>query len=53
MHVELELELLRTERELLARVVAARQAEQLGEDFVGLDDRRVVGAMRGPDRRAA
>lgn len=53
LRVDVELEMLRTDRELLARVVAAQHAQQLGEDFVGLDDRRHGHAMRGEDRRAA
>ena len=51
--VELELEMLRTERELTERVIAKQAASQLGEDFVGTNDRRIAGSMRGVDRRAA
>lgn len=53
LRVDVELEMLRTDRELLARVVAKQHAQQLGEDFAGFDDRRHGGTMRGEDRRAA
>ena len=51
LRVDVELEILRTELELLGRVLSLIQAQQLGEAFVGLDDRRVAGSMRGEDRR--
>jgi hypothetical protein len=53
MYEEAFLEMLRTERELTERVVFKMASQQLGEAWVGLDDRRQHGAMRGPDRRAA
>lgn len=50
---EAVIELAKLQREALERVVAKRAAEQLGEAWIGLDDRRHSTAMRGPDRRAA
>lgn len=46
------LEIARTERELRVRVLQKIAAQQLGEAWVGLDDRRAE-ERDGPDRRAA
>jgi hypothetical protein len=46
-----ELEMLRIVRDAYERAVAKVHAQQLGEVFVGLDDRRHSTAMRGADRR--
>lgn len=51
---EVILEMARTDRELRARVLAKQQAQQLGEAFAGLDDRRdATSPLRGADRRTA
>jgi len=49
---DLDLEMAIMEREAYERVVAKMRAEQLGEAWVGLDDRRAEHSpMRGADRR--
>lgn len=46
------LEMLKTEREAYRRAIIKITADQLGEAFIGLDDRRTNDThMRGPDRR--
>jgi hypothetical protein len=49
---DMAIEFSRIEREAYANIAAKRASEQLGEAWVGLDDRRTTpNAMRGPDRR--
>lgn len=50
-NLDMLLEVARLQREALTAVHAKHAAQQLGEDFVGLDDRRIEGSMRGEDRR--
>jgi hypothetical protein len=48
---DIVIEMARTERELRARVIAKIAAQQLGELWIGLDDRR--SEDRGQDDRRA
>lgn len=52
--IEEIIELAKTLRECYQRAVVKATADQLGEAFVGLDERRrEPNAMRGQDRRVA
>lgn len=50
--VDVVIEVARTEREAVRLILARKSAEQFGEAFVGLDDRRhEESRLRGSDRR--
>jgi hypothetical protein len=50
---DIDLEMAIMEREAYERVVAKMRASQLGEAWVGLDDRRAeLSPIRGSDRRS-
>ena len=50
--MDLEVEWSKTQREALAAIHKRMTAQQLGEAFVGLDDRRhQITVARGKDRR--
>ena len=52
MQIDIDLEMARTRRECFERAVVKTMSGQLGEAWVGLDDRRTEHSlMRGPDRR--
>ena len=54
MLIDHELEMAKTRRECYERAIMKITAEQIGEAWVGLDDRRVESTrMRGLDRRVA
>lgn len=49
---DLDLELAKTRRECFERAIVKKMSGQLGEAWLGLDDRRVeLSPMRGPDQR--
>jgi hypothetical protein len=53
MQIDLDLEMAKTARECYERAVAKVLSGQLGEAWVGLDDRRTeLNPMRGRDRRS-
>jgi hypothetical protein len=53
MQIDVELEMAKTRRECFERAVVKAMSGQLGEAWVGLDDRRAEHSpMRGPDRRS-
>lgn len=52
--IPIEVEVSRLQRETLAKVAAKMASQQLGEAWIGLDDRRHVTTLaRGSDRREA
>ena len=52
MQIDIDLEMAKTRRECFERAVTKVMSGQLGEAWVGLDDRRAEHSpMRGPDRR--
>ena len=52
MQIDIDLEMAKTTRECQERAVVKVMSGQLGEAWVGLDDRRGEHSrMRGPDRR--
>jgi hypothetical protein len=53
MRIDIDLEMAKTGRECFERAVVKTMSGQLGEAWVGLDDRRTEHSpMRGPDRRS-
>ena len=53
MQIDIDLEMAKTTRECQERAVVKVMSGQLGEAWVGLDDRRTERSpMRGPDRRS-
>jgi hypothetical protein len=53
MQIDIDLEMAKTRRECFERAVVKTMSGQLGEAWVGLDDRRTEHSpMRGPDRRS-
>ena len=53
MQIDIDLEMAKTTRECYEHAVVKTMSGQLGEAWVGLDDRRAEHSpMRGPDRRS-